>query len=95
MAEQRIEPIPVYIDSPLASKATDVFRKHPECYDEETYKALATEGDPFASRYIHFVSTAEDSKRLNAMKGPCIIISASGMCEGGAGATPLETRHPG
>lgn len=83
VAEQRIDPIPVYIDSPLASKATDVFRKHPECYDEETYKTLATEGDPFASRYIHFVSTAEDSKRLNAMKGPCIIISASGMCEGG------------
>jgi metallo-beta-lactamase family protein len=83
VAEQRIEPIPVYIDSPLAAKATDVFRKHPECYDEDTYKTFSSDGDPFTSRYIHFVSTPEDSKRLNSMKGPCIIISASGMCEGG------------
>ena len=44
---------------------------------------FTSSGGLFASRYIHFVSSPEDSKRLNSMKGPCVIISASGMCEGG------------
>lgn len=83
VAESRVDPIPIYIDSPLASKATAIFRQHPECYDEETYRTFTEGGDLFASKYIHFVSTTEDSKRLNAMKGPCVIISSSGMCEGG------------
>ena len=83
VGEGRIDPLPIYIDSPLAGKATEIFRRHPECYDEETLKTFSAEGDPFASRYIRFVSSPEDSKRLNAIKGPCIIISSSGMCEGG------------
>ncbi|MBH0191520.1 MAG: MBL fold metallo-hydrolase, partial [Nitrospira sp.] len=83
VGEGRIDPLPIYIDSPLAGKATEVFRRHPECYDEETLKTFSAAGDPFASRYINFVSSPEDSKRLNAMKGPCVIISSSGMCEGG------------
>jgi len=83
VGEGRIEPIPIYIDSPLAERATAVFRRHPECYDEETYKTFSADGDPFASRYIHFISSPEDSKRLNTMKGPMVIISSSGMCEGG------------
>ncbi len=83
VGEGRLDPIPIYIDSPLASRATEVFRRHPECYDEETTKTFTSSGDLFASRYIHFVSSLEDSKRLNSMKGPCVIISASGMCEGG------------
>lgn len=83
VTESRIDPIPIYIDSPLASRATAVFRQHPECYDDETYRTFAGGDDPFASRFIRFVSTAEESKRLNTMPGPCVIISASGMCEGG------------
>lgn len=83
VGEGRVEPIPIYIDSPLADKATEVFRRHPECYDEETMKTFSSGSDVFASRYIHFVSSSEDSKRLNAMRGPCVIISSSGMCEGG------------
>jgi metallo-beta-lactamase family protein len=83
VGEGRVDPIPIYIDSPLAGKATEVFRRHPECYDEETTKTFTSSGDLFASRYIRFVSSSEDSKRLNSMKGPCVIISASGMCEGG------------
>lgn len=83
VGEGRVEPIPIYIDSPLAGKATEVFKRHPECYDEETMKTFSSGGDVFASRYIHFVSSAEDSKRLNSMRGPCVIISSSGMCEGG------------
>jgi len=83
VGEGRVDPIPIYIDSPLAGRATEVFRRHPECYDEETTKTFASSSDLFASRYIRFVSSSEDSKRLNSMKGPCVIISASGMCEGG------------
>ncbi|MGQ0667044.1 MAG: MBL fold metallo-hydrolase RNA specificity domain-containing protein [Nitrospiraceae bacterium] len=83
VGEGRVDPIPIYIDSPLADRATAVFRRHPECYDEETFKTFSASGDPFASRYIHFISSPEDSKRLNSMRGPCVIISSSGMCEGG------------
>jgi len=81
--EGRIEPLPIYIDSPMALKATEIFRRHPECYDEETYQALTSEGDPFIARYIHYVATVQESQRLNSITGPCVIISASGMCEGG------------
>ncbi len=83
VGEGRVDPIPIYIDSPLANKATGVFRRHPECYDQETSKTFSDTGDVFASRYIHFVSSPQESKRLNAMRGPCVIISSSGMCEGG------------
>ncbi len=83
VSEGRVDPIPIYIDSPLADKATAVFRRHPECYDEETLRTFSSTSDPFTSRYIRFISSAEDSKRLNTMRGPCVIISASGMCEGG------------
>src|SRR5262245_3570304 len=79
----KVDPIPIYIDSPLADRATEVFRRHPECYDDETFKTFSADGDPFASRYVQFISSPEDSKRLNTMKGPCVIISSSGMCEGG------------
>ncbi|MDL1891035.1 MBL fold metallo-hydrolase, partial [Nitrospirales bacterium NOB] len=80
VAEGRIDPLPIFIDSPLASKVTEVFRKHPECYDEETYRTFTSEGDPFAARYIRYVSSVEESKRLNSLKGPCVIIASSGMC---------------
>ncbi len=81
--EGRIDPLPIYIDSPLAAKATEIFRRHLECFDEETLRTFASEGDPFAARYIRYVSSVDESKRLNAMKGPCVIIASSGMCEGG------------
>ena len=83
VSEGRVEPIPIYIDSPLAGKATEVFRRHPECFDEETLRTFSSDGDPFTSRYIRYISSAEESKRLNTMQGPCVIISSSGMCEGG------------
>ncbi len=81
--EGSVAPFPIYIDSPLASKATDVFRRHPEVFDKQTYEIFASQGDPFAARYIHYVASVEDSKALNRIKGPCVIIAGSGMCEGG------------
>ncbi|HJR75664.1 MAG TPA: MBL fold metallo-hydrolase [Nitrospiraceae bacterium] len=81
--EGRIDPLPIYIDSPLAARATEIFRKHPECYDEETYRTFTSRDDPFGARYIRYVSSVEESKQLNSMKGPCVIVASSGMCEGG------------
>ncbi len=74
--------MPVYIDSPLATDVTEVFRRHPECFDEETFK-IFTEGDPFNFPSLQYVENTEESKALNNKSGPMIIMSASGMCEGG------------
>ncbi len=74
--------IPVYVDSPLATSVTEVFSKHPECFDEETYEKFIKE-EPFDFPGITYIKDQEISKSLNEKIGPMIIISASGMCEGG------------
>lgn len=80
--EGTLKDVPVYVDSPLATNTTDVFRKHPECFDEETYKIFVDE-DPFDFSGLHYVRDVEESKSLNDRKGTVVIMSASGMCEGG------------
>ncbi len=79
----RVPSIPVYVDSPLTVKLTDVFKMHPECYDKETYAMLISGDSPFDFEGLHYVSDKEESKGIAAQPGPCIIISASGMCEAG------------
>ena len=81
--EGRIPPLPIFIDSPLASKATQIFRQHPECFDEETLNTFISQKDLFGAKYIHYVGNVQESQRLNNQPGPCVIIAASGMCEGG------------
>jgi metallo-beta-lactamase family protein len=84
MENQGILPrIPVYVDSPLAIDATDIFRAHPECFDKELHKYLLQDPNPFGFRNLKFVSSAEESKSLNTTSNPCIIISASGMGNAG------------
>ena len=78
-----IPPIPVFVDSPLTVKITDIFKLHPECYDEETRALIAGHASPFDFEALRYVSTVEDSKGIDADKHPAIIISASGMCEAG------------
>jgi metallo-beta-lactamase family protein len=78
-----IPKFPIFVDSPLAVNITDVFRKHPELYDEETNKFLANHGDPFGFQLLTYVRDVNQSKALNDLHGPFMIISASGMCEGG------------
>jgi len=80
-----IPAVPVYVDSPLATNVTEVFRLHPECYDEETHQHLLHDHhkEPFGFARLTYVRDAEDSKKLNDLQEPAIIISASGMCEGG------------
>jgi metallo-beta-lactamase family protein len=79
----RIPPMPVYVDSPLSTNVTLVFKLHHECFDEETFTLLDNNEDPFGLASISYIRDVEDSKALNSMKGPAIIISASGMCEAG------------
>jgi len=81
--QRRIPPLPVFVDSPLSSRATEVYERHPECYDVETLNLLLDHEDPFCFRGLHYITEVEESKRLNSLSGPAIIISASGMCEGG------------
>lgn len=83
LAEAREIPrIPIFVDSPLAINATEVYRKHTECYDAETREHLRN-GDPFGFNMLRYVREASESKTLNGLHGPMVIISASGMCEAG------------
>jgi metallo-beta-lactamase family protein len=76
-------PVHVYVDSPLAVNVTEIFRLHPECYDTEILAFLQQRDDPFGFYRLHYTRSVEDSKALNDLEGPCVIISASGMCEAG------------
>lgn len=81
--ENRLPVIPIYIDSPLAVDASEIFRLHTECFDQETLALLQSNVDPFGFNRLIYVRSVEQSKALNDMHSPCVIISASGMCEGG------------
>jgi metallo-beta-lactamase family protein len=76
--------LPIYVDSPMARAATAVFQQHPECFDAETSAMFRNEhGAPFGFDRLRYIATVEESRALNDLKSPCIIVSASGMCEGG------------
>ena len=80
---KRIAPVPVYVDSLLAVNVTEVFQHHPECFDQETAAFFERGEDPFGFQLMRYIRTAEDSKKLNGLKTPFIVISPSGMCEAG------------
>jgi len=75
--------IPVYVDSPLASRVTEVFRSHVQYYDAEANNHLQTDTSLFDFPGLRYIESADESKELNRTTEPCIIISASGMCEAG------------
>ena len=74
---------PVYVDSPLAISATEIFKKNTELFDEEIQEKIKSGDNPLEFPGLKFTVTAEESKELNEMDDPCIILSASGMCEVG------------
>src|SRR5208282_6767134 len=74
---------PIFVDSPLSVNATEIYRKHTECYNESIAKFLHEQENPFGMGNLTYISSAEDSKKLNDRKEPMVIISASGMCEAG------------
>jgi metallo-beta-lactamase family protein len=81
--EGRLENIKVFVDSPLAINATDVFIMHPECFDEEMHQFLMTDDNPFGWKNMKYVKTVEASKALNESNEPCMIIAGSGMANAG------------
>ncbi|MBK1835439.1 MBL fold metallo-hydrolase RNA specificity domain-containing protein [Roseibacillus ishigakijimensis] len=81
--EKKIPLVDVYVDSPLATNATEIFRLHPECFNEEVYEFLHSKRDPFGFEGLTLIRSVAKSKELNEREDQCIIISASGMCEAG------------
>ena len=78
-----IPDIPVYVDSPLAVSATEIYRLHPDSFNQEVYESLFDKENPFGFENLTLVRTVNGSKALNKIPGVAIIISASGMCEAG------------
>jgi metallo-beta-lactamase family protein len=84
MHDGDIPRIPVFVDSPLAVNATDVFRRHPECFDEETRKFVEEARHPALDyKMLTYIRSVDESKALNERTDPMVIISASGMAENG------------
>jgi metallo-beta-lactamase family protein len=83
MEARRIPSIPMFVDSPLAINVTEVYRKHPETYDQEAQKFLDENQDPFAFSRLTYVREASESKKLNDLHGPAVILASSGMMEAG------------
>ena len=81
--EGLLDPLPIYVDSPLSVNATEVFKKHPECYDEAASDFWQARGDIFGKPMITYITDVNDSKALNHRDEPCVIIASSGMCEAG------------
>jgi len=73
----------VFLDSPMAISATEIFRRHPECYDAETTKLFRHGRDPFDLPGLHFTRQTADSMALNQVSGGAVILAGSGMCTGG------------
>lgn len=89
-----LPPLPIYVDSPMATRATEIFRLHPEVYDEEIRKFMLQDrnSNPFGFESIKYTGSVEESKKLSASNKPAIIISASGMMEGGRIIHHLKSR---
>lgn len=93
--QQRIPKVPTYVDSPMALSATDLYLKYPEDHDLDfTKESDGGKGDPLNVHEFHLTRTAEESKSINAVKTPCIIVSASGMISGGRVMHHLALRLP-
>jgi metallo-beta-lactamase family protein len=79
----RLPDVPVFVDSPMAVRATEVFQSHPECFNETTLRLLQDQPDLFGGGPVRYVERVDESIALNNRPGPAVIISASGMCEAG------------
>lgn len=81
--QERIPDLPIFVDSPLATRVTEAFREHPELYDAETRRFLEEGADPFWFPRLRYTKDVNESKAINDLRGPLIVISASGMAETG------------
>jgi metallo-beta-lactamase family protein len=79
----KVRPIPIYVDSPLATRLTEIHRDHPDAFTPQARGLMDKDPLYFGSKYVEFCATWDDSRRLNYLNGPIIIISSAGMCEAG------------
>ncbi len=79
----RLPETPIYVDSPMAVRATEVFHAHPECFDQSTLQLLSQYPNLFGEHRVTYIEKVHESVALNRAPGPCVIISSSGMCEAG------------
>jgi metallo-beta-lactamase family protein len=81
--EGKLPNIKIFVDSPLSVSATDIVRRHPESFNENLQEYIKSDPDPFGFNNLTYIQDASESKELNSLKEPCIIISASGMADAG------------
>jgi metallo-beta-lactamase family protein len=81
--EKRLPDLRYYVDSPLSLQATEVIKKYPEYFNDTIQQILKTDSDPFGFKGLQFISDVQESKMLNYINEPCVIISASGMADAG------------
>lgn len=82
--QKEIPAVPIIIDSPLASRVTGIFQKHPECYDHDIFERFLKKAhNPFQFSLVTYTESVEESKELNGARGPMVIMAGSGMCEAG------------
>jgi metallo-beta-lactamase family protein len=79
----KLPKVDIYVDSPLAVNATDIYRMHSDCFNKEVLEVMQKDPDPFGFNNLYYIMNVEDSKKLNTIKKPCVIIAASGMMEAG------------
>src|SRR5204862_4462603 len=77
----KVPRVPIFVDSPLSVNATEVFRLHPECFNDVVYNFLRERNNPFGMENLTYIRDVSQSRKLNDLKAPAIIISASGVCE--------------
>ena len=81
--DYRLPDVPYYVDSPLSTAATQVVKRHPECFNRGVQKVMKYDKDPFDFKGLHYIEDKRESQALNGSEEPCVIISASGMAEAG------------
>jgi metallo-beta-lactamase family protein len=81
--ENRLPQLAYFVDSPLSLKATKIVKSYPQYFNSRIQKILQSDDDPFSFRGLKFINSVDESKALNYLKGPCVIISASGMADAG------------
>ncbi|NQU76486.1 MAG: MBL fold metallo-hydrolase [Planctomycetes bacterium] len=83
VAEGQLQPLPIYVDSPLSVNVTKVFTEHPECYDEQARDFWHARGNIFGRGLVTYITEVDQSKAINDKNEPCVIIASAGMCEAG------------
>jgi metallo-beta-lactamase family protein len=78
-----VRPFPIFLDSPMAAKATEIYAHHRELFDDELLKYIAEKPMREDLRTLRICPTAEDSKKINDQPGPCVVLAGAGMCTGG------------